>query len=61
MKLLKCHGDGYEKRGDRMYRYMGKNGPRRVKLGWGSGGRGQEEGKVTNKTEDLWKRQGNLL
>ena len=54
MKLLKCHGDGYEKRGDRIYRYMVKNGPRRVKLGWGSGGRAQEgEGKKMNKTEDL--------
>lgn len=54
MKLLKCHGDGYEKRGDRMHRYMGNNGPRKINLGWGSGRRGQEgEGKEINKTEDL--------
>lgn len=47
MKLIKCHGNGYRERGDKMHRYKGENRPVRVKLEWGRVRK--REGKEINK------------
>lgn len=44
-----------------MQEYKGKNGPRRVKQGWGSGGMVQEvDEEEINKTKELWKESEKL-